>query len=283
MESDYIEDFIDNAISEDIGDGDHTSEACIPEDARGKLKLLVKDSGILAGIKVAEMIFRKLDPGMVFSRLLNDGHEIKPGDIAFFVEGNAVALLKSERLVLNVMQRMSGIATKTNKYVRELSGLHVKILDTRKTTPGMRMLEKEAVKIGGGENHRFGLYDMILIKDNHIDLAGGIDKAITRAVEYKKKLKKKLKIEVEARSINDVKEILRLGNIDRIMLDNFSVKDTKETVKLIGGKYETESSGNITLKNIRAFAECGVDYISVGDLTHHITSLDMSLKKGTVT
>lgn len=278
MRNDYLEAFINSAISEDVGEGDHTSQACIPENTRGKLQLLIKDTGILAGVEVAEMIFRKLDPAIAFNRLLNDGHEIKPRDIAFIVEGNAVALLKSERLVLNVMQRMSGIATRTNRYVKEISGYDAKILDTRKTTPGMRILEKAAVKIGGGENHRYGLYDMVLIKDNHIDLAGGIDKALARTSEYIKKLKKELMVEIEARNINDIREILRLGNVDRIMLDNFSVEDTREAVKLIDGKFETESSGNITLKNIRAYAECGVDYISVGELTHQITSLDMSLK-----
>ncbi len=278
MENDYLEDFLDNAISEDVGDGDHTSMACIPENTIGKLKLVVKDKGILAGVKLAEMVFRKLDTEINFRRLINDGDKIKPGDIVFVVEGDAVALLKSERLVLNIMQRMSGIATRTNKYVREISGFDTKILDTRKTTPGMRMLEKEAVKTGGGENHRTGLYDMILIKDNHIDFAGGIEKAIAGTVEYLKKLKKKLKIEIEARSINDVNKILQSGNIDRILLDNFSVKDTKEAVDLIKGLYETEASGNITLKNVRDYAATGVDYISVGDLTHQIKSLDMSLK-----
>ena len=277
MENDYIEDFINNAINEDVGEDDHTSRACIPEDARGKLKLLIKDTGILAGIKVAGIIFRKIDPHINFNRLMDDGQEVRPGDIAFIVEGKAVSLLKSERLVLNVIQRMSGIASQTNRYVKEISGLKAKVLDTRKTTPGMRMLEKDAVKIGGGENHRFGLFDMILIKDNHIDIAGGIDKAISRAVEYNKKLKRRLKVEIEARSINDVREILRIGKVNRIMLDNFSIGDTKEALKLIGGKYETESSGNITHKNIRAYAECGVDYISVGELTHNIKSLDMSI------
>jgi nicotinate-nucleotide pyrophosphorylase (carboxylating) len=278
MENDYLEAFINNAISEDVGEGDHTSQACIPENTRGKLQLLIKDTGILAGVEIAQMIFRKLDPEIIFNRLLNDGHEIKPGDVAFIVEGNATALLKSERLVLNVMQRMSGIATMTNKYVSEISGYNTKILDTRKTTPGMRILEKMAVKIGGGENHRYGLYDMILIKDNHIDLAGGIYKALERTRDYIKELGKKLKIEIEARNIEDVREILKIGNVDRILLDNFSIEDTREAVRLINGKHEIESSGNITLKNIRSYAECRVDYISVGELTHHITSLDMSLK-----
>jgi len=278
MESDYLEVFIKNAIIEDIGDGDHTSLACITENTSGKARLLIKEEGILAGVSIAEMVFRKFNTDIHFEQLLTDGLRIKPGDIAFTVEGNARALLKSERLVLNIMQRMSGIATQTNKYINEISGFKAKLLDTRKTTPGMRMLEKAAVKIGGGENHRIGLFDMILIKDNHTDFAGGINKAIARTTEYNKKIKNKLKVEIEAKNVSDIKEILRLGNIDRIMLDNFSIKDTKEAVKMIKGKYEVESSGNITLKNIRAYAQCGVDYISVGDITHNIKSLDMSLK-----
>jgi len=278
MESDYLDVFIRNAIIEDIGDGDHTSLACIPENTSGKARLLIKEEGILAGVSIAEMVFRKFNADIHFEELLTDGLRIKPGDIAFTVEGKARALLKSERLVLNIMQRMSGIATQTNKYINEISGFKAKLLDTRKTTPGMRMLEKAAVKIGGGENHRIGLFDMILIKDNHTDFAGGISKAIARTTEYNKKIKNKLKVEIEAKNVSDIKEILRLGNIDRIMLDNFLIKDTKEAVKMIKGKYEVESSGNITLKNIRAYAQCGVDYISVGDITHNIKSLDMSLK-----
>jgi nicotinate-nucleotide pyrophosphorylase (carboxylating) len=274
----YIETFIENALKEDIGDGDHTSLSCIPENAEGTAQLLVKEKGILAGVEIAELIFRKLDPNIKMDVKIKDGEAVSPPDIAFFVEGRVQALLKAERLVLNIMQRMSGIATATRRYVDALNGLKTKVLDTRKTTPGMRMLEKTAVRIGGGVNHRFGLYDMILIKDNHIDFSGGIAKAIARCQEYLLRTGKKLKIEIEARNLDDVRNILKTGGVDRIMLDNFSLRDTRKAVDLIAGRFETESSGRITHKNLRAYAECGVDYISVGALTNQIKSLDLSLK-----
>ncbi|MBN1158919.1 MAG: carboxylating nicotinate-nucleotide diphosphorylase [Bacteroidales bacterium] len=278
MPTDYFDEFIDNALKEDIGDGDHTSMACIPEDAKGKAQLLIKEPGILAGVVVAKRIFRKLDPGVRIDIFFNDGDRVKPSDIAFVVEGKVRALLEAERLVLNIMQRMSGIATITNQYVKALEGMKTRILDTRKTTPCMRLLEKAAVKAGGGENHRFGLYDMILIKDNHIDFAGSIPNAIERARKYIEDLGKPLRIEIEARDLNDVETILDIGNVDRIMLDNFSVEDTHIAVKMINGKYETESSGGIQFENIRNYAACGVDYISIGSLTHKFKSLDLSLK-----
>jgi len=274
----YIDDFIDLAIREDIGDGDHTSLSTIPEDATGKARLIVKQEGILAGINIAELIFNKLDPKIQIEKYIEDGNPIKPGDIAFSVEGQVRALLQAERLVLNVLQRLSGISTETNRYVKKLEGLKTKVLDTRKTTPGMRLLEKMAVKIGGGENHRIGLFDMILIKDNHIDFAGGIEQAIERTINYLAEKKKDLKIEIEARSLSDIQKIMDIGSIHRIMLDNFTVEQTKDAVKLINRRYETESSGGITYDNIREYAECGVDYISVGALTHQIKSLDLSLK-----
>ncbi len=278
MHSDFIDALIEIAISEDIGDGDHTSKACIPETVTGTAKLLIKEEGVLAGLDIAGRVFKKIDPDLRITTYLKDGNEILPGDVAFDVRGKAVSILSSERLVLNFMQRMSGIATRTRIFVRKLEGLKTIILDTRKTTPGSRMIEKMAVRIGGGQNHRMGLHDMILIKDNHIDFAGGISKAIENVRNYLLQENKKLKVEIEARSLDDVDEILRTGNIDRIMLDNFSPENTLQAVKMIKGKYETESSGNITLDNIRRYAECGVDYISVGALTHQITSLDMSLK-----
>lgn len=278
MPTDYFDEFIDYALKEDIGDGDHTSLACIPENARGMAQLVVKGHGILAGVPVATRIFRKLDPYVKVETLIQDGTKVKPSDIAFIVEGKVQALLEAERLVLNIMQRMSGIATVTYKYVKALDGMKTKILDTRKTTPGMRLLEKAAVKAGGGENHRFGLYDMILIKDNHIDFAGSISNAIERARKYMEQMQKHLRIEIEARNLEDVKTILNIGGVDRIMLDNFSVEDTHTAVKMIAGRHETESSGGITYDNIRAYAESGVDYISVGALTHQIKSLDLSLK-----
>ena len=274
----WLKAFIKNAINEDIGDGDHTSLACISANQTGKAKLLVKEPGIIAGIKFAQFIFNQFDKNFIFIFKKNDGDFCQTGEIAFFVEGKSILILRAERLVLNVMQRMSGIATQTNRYVKELYGLKTKILDTRKTTPGFRFFEKEAVKTGGGFNHRMGLYDMILIKDNHIDFAGGINKAIERVNTYLLVNKKKLKVEIEARNISDVKEIIKTGNVERIMLDNFSVENTKLAVDLINGKFETESSGGITLKNIRKYAECGVDFISVGALTHHVRSLDLSLK-----
>ncbi len=269
--------FIENALKEDIGDGDHTSLACIPGDKKGKARLLVKEPGVLAGISVAPLVFKKIDKDIRLDVYLKDGSLIYPGDVAFIVEGKILALLQAERTVLNIMQRMSGIATVTRRYADALKGLKTRVLDTRKTTPGMRMLEKEAVHTGGGVNHRMGLYDMILIKDNHIDFAGGIREAIESSRAYLKKTGKDLKIEVEARSLEDVKAILGTGGVDRIMLDNFTPENTRLAVKMIGNKVETESSGGITLENLRQYAECGVDYISVGALTHHIDSLDLSL------
>jgi len=274
----WLTSFIKNAINEDIGDGDHTSLACIPPDITGKAKLLIKENGIIAGIEIAQLIFNEFDSNLKFEIFKKDGDICKPSEIAFYVEGRAILLLQAERLVLNVMQRMSGIATQTNLYVKELSGLKTKILDTRKTTPGFRFFEKEAVKIGGGVNHRFGLFDMILIKDNHIVFAGGIKNSIKQVNEYLQKNNKQLKIEIEARNISDVKEIIRIGNVNRIMLDNFSIENTKIAIDLINKKFETESSGGITLQNIRKYAECGGDFISVGALTHHIKSFDLSLK-----
>lgn len=273
-----LEAFIDCAIREDVGDGDHTSLSIIPETAIGKAQLIVKDEGIIAGIEVAERVFKKFDPGIKFNAFLKDGCTVKCGDIAFVVEGKVLTILQCERLVLNIMQRMSGISTQTHRYVECLKGYHTKVLDTRKTTPGMRLLDKMAVKLGGGENHRIGLFDMILIKDNHIDFAGGIENAIRSAKNYLDKKNKDLKIEVEARSLADVQRILDIGGIQRIMLDNFDIKTTLKAVKMINGKYEIESSGGITIDNLRDYAKCGVDYISVGALTHQIRSLDMSLK-----
>ncbi|HJX70487.1 MAG TPA: carboxylating nicotinate-nucleotide diphosphorylase [Bacteroidales bacterium] len=278
MRSDFIDALIDIAISEDIGDEDHTSKACIPFTAIGNARLLIKEEGILAGINIAAKVFKRIDPEIKIDLYRKDGDKILPGEIAFEVMGRVVSILKSERLVLNFLQRMSGIATQTNMYVSKLKGFKTIILDTRKTTPGFRIFEKMAVEIGGGQNHRKGLYDMILIKDNHIDFAGGIKNAIENVNDYLRRISKNLKVEIEARSLDDVKEILKIGHVDRIMLDNFSLDKTLKAVKLINGKYETESSGNITLRNIREYAECGVDYVSVGALTHQIKSLDMSLK-----
>lgn len=274
----WLEAFVKNAIHEDIGTGDHTSLACIPPEHRGKAKLLVKQPGIIAGIDVAKYILHYFDNSFSFETLKKDGDFCQNGDIAFYTEGHSLQLLQAERLVLNVMQRMSGIATITHRYVEELSGLKTKILDTRKTTPGFRFLEKEAVRIGGGVNHRFGLFDMILIKDNHVDFSGGICEAIEKVNTYLAKTGNQLKIEVEVRNFSDIKTVLETGNIHRIMLDNFSVADTKKAVEMIAGKYETESSGGITLENLRQYGECGVDFISVGALTHQIKSLDLSLK-----
>lgn len=274
----YIEEFIDLAFREDIGDGDHTSLSIIPSSAVGKMKLLVKQEGILSGSKIAELIFKRLDSSAKIETIISDGTDVKPDDIAFLVKGKITALLQAERLVLNIMQRMSGIATQTNEYVKKLEGLHTKILDTRKTTPGMRLLDKIAVKTGGGVNHRIGLFDMILIKDNHIDFAGGVEKAIQRAQQYLDENNKDLKIEVESRSLEDVKKIISSGGVHRIMLDNFSIEETKKAVDYIQKRVETESSGGITIENIRDYAKCGVDYISVGALTHQIKSLDLSLK-----
>ena len=278
MHSDYIDALIEIAISEDIGDGDHTSKACIPDSAVGHAKLLIKEEGILAGIDIAERVFKKIDPDLKITAYLKDGDKILPGDVAFEVNGRVISILRSERIVLNFLQRMSGIATRTNMYTRKLEGLRTIILDTRKTTPGLRVIEKMAVKIGGGKNHRTGLYDMILIKDNHIDFAGGIKNAIENVRDYLLRIHKDLKVEIEVRSLDDVNKILQIGQVDRIMLDNFSPEKTLKAVKMINGKYEIESSGNINLENIREYAECGVDYVSIGALTHQINSLDMSLK-----
>ncbi len=278
INSSAIENIIDIAIKEDLGEGDHTSLAVIPSELNGKAQLLVKQDGIIAGVEVAKIIFHKIDPNIKFISFLNDGQSVKKNDIVFRVEGRVISILNAERLVLNVMQRMSGIATQTRHYVKKINGLKTKILDTRKTAPGMRLLEKYSVKAGGGENHRFGLFDMILIKDNHIDFSGGIEQAIKKVREYLDRNNKKLKIEIEARSIADVEIILKTGGIDRILLDNLSPKLTKQAVALINGRFETEASGNISLSNVREYAECGVDYISIGALTHQISSLDLSLK-----
>lgn len=273
-----VSQLIDLAIKEDIGDGDHTSLACIPEKAKGKAHLLVKENGVIAGIELAQLIFNKIDSSISFSSILNDGDSIKKGDVAFYLEGSSQSILKAERLVLNFMQRMSGIATKTNNYANLIADLPTKILDTRKTTPGNRIIEKWAVQIGGGANHRMGLYDMIMIKDNHIDYAGGIENAINNVVKYLEKNNKSLKIEVEARDLTELNKIIAVGKIHRIMLDNFSYEDLRTAVKLIDGRYETEASGGITKETIREYAICGVDFISVGALTHQINSLDLSLK-----
>jgi nicotinate-nucleotide pyrophosphorylase (carboxylating) len=272
------EDLAGQWLREDIGSGDHTTLSTIPADARGKAKLLVKEPGIIAGTEIAQRIFTTFDPGLRMEPLISDGASIAPGDICFLVEGSVRSILQTERLVLNVMQRMSGIATETARYVKELEGTRTKVLDTRKTTPGFRYMEKEAVRIGGGVNHRIGLYDMILIKDNHIDFAGGIVQAIERASAYLAEKKLSLEIEVEVRSLEDITKVLEKGGVHRILLDNFTVEMTREAVQLIGGRTETESSGGITFETIRSYAECGVDYISVGALTHQVRSLDLSLK-----
>lgn len=273
-----IQQFIKQAIAEDIGDGDHTSLACIPSSAKGKAKLLVKENCIIAGVELAVEIFKQVDAELKIKVLIKDGSQVKIGDIVLTVAGKSQSILLAERLVLNCMQRMSGIATKTNHLVQLCKGTKTKVIDTRKTTPTIRGLEKWSVLIGGGANHRIGLYDMILIKDNHIDYAGGIKQAIDSANTYIKSEKKKLKIEIEARNLNEVKQILAVGKVHRIMLDNFSYTDIRKAVQLIDGKYETEASGGITEKTIGAYAKCGVDFISVGALTHHIKSIDLSLK-----
>jgi len=278
INEDLFDALLETTLKEDLGDGDHSSLACIPAEAAGNAQLLIKDDGVIAGLDITSLIFQRIDPGLRVEFFLHDGDRIKTGDIGFTVSGNIHSMLKSERIVLNVLQRMSGIATQTDMYVRKIKDLHTKILDTRKTTPGMRILDKEAVRIGGGENHRMGLHDMILLKDNHIDFAGGITKAIRKTNEYLKRTGKSLRIEVEARGLEDVREIMEAGKIHRIMFDNFSIENTRIAVKLINGRYETESSGKITLENIRDYAACGVDYISVGALTHQIKSLDFSLK-----
>ena len=276
---DELEDkLIELAFAEDIGDGDHTTLCCIPEDAMGKSHLLIKEDGILAGVELAKKVFAKFDPTMQVEVLINDGAHVKVGDIAMVVTGKVRSLLQTERLMLNIMQRMSGIATMTSKYVELLKGTKTRVLDTRKTTPGLRMLEKQAVKIGGGTNHRIGLFDMILLKDNLIDFAGGIANAIDRCNNYLKEKNLDLKIEIEVRNFDELQQVLDKGGVNRIMLDNFSVADTKKAVDIIAGRYETESSGGITFDTIRGYAEQGVDFISVGALTHSVKGLDMSFK-----
>jgi nicotinate-nucleotide pyrophosphorylase (carboxylating) len=273
-----IDDLLNLAFAEDVGDGDHTTLSTIPTDAMGRSRLIIKEKGILAGVEIAKEVLHKVDPAIKMEVMIEDGAEVNPGDVAFTAEGSVRSLLIAERTMLNIMQRMSGVATMTRRYQDELKGLHTRVLDTRKTTPGMRMLEKDAVKIGGGTNHRIGLFDMILIKDNHIDFAGSIEKAIERANEYCKENHKDLKIEVEVRSLDDIRRVLKLGGVDRIMFDNFTPELTKEAVALVDGRFETESSGGITLENLRAYGEAGVDFISVGALTHSVKGLDMSFK-----
>ncbi len=276
---DELEDrLIDLAFAEDIGDGDHTTLCCIPEDAVGKSHLLIKEDGILAGVEVAKRVFARFDDTLKVEVFMDDGSEVKKGDIAMLVTGKTRSLLQTERLMLNIMQRMSGIATTTRRYVDLLKGTNTKVLDTRKTTPGMRMLEKQAVKIGGGVNHRIGLFDMILLKDNHVDFAGGIRNAIDKCHKYLDEKSLNLKIEIEVRNFDELGQVLERGGVDRIMLDNFTVADTKKAVDMIAGKYETESSGGITFDTIRQYAECGVDFVSVGALTHSVKCLDMSFK-----
>lgn len=273
-----IDDLLNLAFAEDIGDGDHTTLSTIPADAMGRSKLLIKEKGIVSGVEVAKKVLNKIDPYLKINVFIKDGSEVEPGDIVFSAEGPVRSLLIAERTMLNIMQRMSGVATMTKKYQDLLKGLKTKVLDTRKTTPGMRLLEKEAVKTGGGENHRIGLFDMILIKDNHIDFAGGLEKAVKRAKEYCEKNNKNLKIEVEARTLVDVKKLTEMPEVDRIMFDNFTPELTREAVEIVDGKKETESSGGITLQNLREYGETGVDYISVGALTHSVKGLDMSFK-----
>lgn len=278
LDKELIHRFIIDALNEDVGDGDHTSLATIEAGTQGKAKLLVKDTGILAGVELAAEIFYIVDPSLKLTVFLQDGAEVKPKDVAFEVEGDARNILTAERLVLNCMQRMSGIATKTNQIADLLQGTNAKVLDTRKTTPGVRYLEKWAVRIGGGTNHRFGLYDMILIKDNHVDYSGGIRRAIENANNYLKETNKKLAIEIEVRNLDELEQVLQTGHVNRILLDNFNFSDLKQAVNIIEGRYITEASGGITIDNIRDYADCGVDYISVGALTHSVKSLDLSLK-----
>ncbi|MCD6367220.1 MAG: carboxylating nicotinate-nucleotide diphosphorylase [Bacteroidales bacterium] len=270
--------FIENALREDIGAGDFSSLACVPTDEQGKAKLLIKENGIIAGIRIAKAILMQVDNQIVFSQLIEDGAFVETGDIVFTVVGKSQSILKAERLLLNVMQRMSGIATETARYVKKINNTNAKILDTRKTTPGIRFLEKEAVRLGGGTNHRMGLYDMIMLKDNHIDFAGGIKQAITKTNRFLNENNLSLKIEIECRNFDELHQVLTIGKVDRIMFDNFTPAETRKAVALINGEYETESSGGIVYDNIRDYAECGVDFISVGALTHQIRSLDMSLK-----
>jgi nicotinate-nucleotide pyrophosphorylase (carboxylating) len=273
-----VDEIIESALLEDIGDGDHSSLACVPENATGKATLFVKDDGILAGVDLAVRIFRKYDPSLIVDVKIIDGTPVKKGDIAFTVTGSSRSILATERLVLNFMQRMSGIATQTNKIVSLLEGTSTRLLDTRKTTPCIRYMEKWAVRIGGGENHRFALYDMIMLKDNHIDYAGGIKPAIERTQAYLKESGKNLKVEIEVRDFEELNQVLEIGGVDRIMLDNFTVEQLEEALKLIPSNYETEASGGITIDTIRDYAETGVDFISVGALTHSFKSLDLSLK-----
>ena len=276
--NELIDQLIALSFAEDIGDGDHTTLSCIPETAMGKSRLIIKEEGIIAGVEMAREIFHRFDPEMKMEGYINDGTHVKPGDVAFVVEGKVQSLLQTERLMLNVMQRMSGIATITNEYVKLLEGTKCRVLDTRKTTPGMRIMEKDAVRIGGGCNHRIGLFDMILLKDNHIDFAGGIPQAVSRAQEYCKAKGKNLKIEVEVRNFDELSQVLALEGVDRVMLDNFSVENTRKAVEIVDGRLEVESSGGITFDTIRSYAECGVDFVSVGALTHSVKSLDMSFK-----
>ncbi|MBO7254909.1 MAG: carboxylating nicotinate-nucleotide diphosphorylase [Paludibacteraceae bacterium] len=276
--SENLNELIKLWFAEDIGDGDHTTLSCIPDTAMGKSQLIVKENGVIAGIEVAKRVFAAFDSTLKMTQFLHDGDEVKVGDVAFVVEGKIQSLLQTERLMLNIMQRMSGVATTTRSYVKLLEGTKCRVLDTRKTTPGLRLLEKEAVKIGGGTNHRIGLFDMILLKDNHVDFAGGIKNAIVRAKEYCTEKGKDLKIEIEVRNFTELEEVLEVGGVDRIMLDNFTPENTRRAVELIAGRYETESSGGITFDTLRTYAECGVDFISVGALTHSVKSLDMSFK-----
>ena len=278
VKDELIERLIDLAFAEDIGDGDHTTLSSIPADAMGKNMLLIKEDGVLAGIDMAKRIFARFDKDLQVEVLIEDGAEVKKGDIAMYVTGSVRSLLQTERLMLNVMQRMSGIATMTRSYVKELEGTGTRVLDTRKTTPGMRIMEKEAVRIGGGVNHRIGLFDMILLKDNHVDFAGGIRQAITRAQEYCKANGKELKIEIEVRNFDELQQALDTGGIHRIMFDNFDPEKTRKAVEMVAGRYETESSGGITFETLRQYALCGVDFISVGALTHSVKGLDMSFK-----
>ncbi len=276
---DELEDIlIDLSFAEDIGDGDHTTLCCIPEAAEGRSQLIIKEDGVLAGVEVAKKVFARFDPTLQVEVLIGDGERVKKGDVAMRVVGKTRSLLQTERLMLNIMQRMSGIATMTAVYVDRLKGTDTHVLDTRKTTPGMRMLEKQAVAIGGGVNHRIGLFDMVLLKDNHVDFAGGITAAISRCHDYLKANNLDLKIEIEVRNFDELQQVLDFGGVDRIMLDNFTVADTRKAVEIINGRYETESSGGITLDTIRSYAECGVDYVSVGALTHSVKGLDMSFK-----
>ena len=278
VKEELIEKLIELSFAEDIGDGDHTTLSSIPEDAMGENILIIKEDGVLAGVEMAKRIFAHFDKELQVEVLMEDGTEVKKGDIAMRVSGKVRSLLQTERLMLNVMQRMSGIATMTRKYVKQLEGTNTRVLDTRKTTPGMRIMEKEAVKIGGGVNHRIGLFDMILLKDNHVDFAGGIEQAITRAKEYCKAKGKDLKIEVEVRTFDELQQVLDLGGVDRIMFDNFDTEATRKAVEMVAGRFETESSGGITFDTLRDYALCGVDFISVGALTHSVKGLDMSFK-----